>query len=186
MFTFPEQRPNEKVLVVIRKHAIVYVKIIIIFLVVIVLFLSIFLSIWFSYYSASDNSNATVIVSLFSCLYLLFGLLFSMIAWINEQFDLFVVTNQRLLDITQISFLDRTVSSTPLEQIQDATSHVQGLFATIMNFGNLEIQTAAGDASVFRIDHIHDPGSKSRRILDLVNERKKQIGANGNMSNLED
>ncbi|MBU0577470.1 hypothetical protein KJ742_03390 [Patescibacteria group bacterium] len=165
MFKFPGQRPNEKVLIIIRKHAIVYVRIIIAFVVTVAAPLIIFLAAWFSYYPFAEYRNLDIGIGLFSCIYLLFGLLLTCIAWINEQFDLFVLTNERLIDITQVTFLKRTVSSTPLNQIQDTTSDITGVLPTLLNYGNIEVQTAAGDASKFEIDRVPDPGYVAREIL---------------------
>jgi len=170
MFTFPGQRPDEKILMVIRKHVIVYIRIIAAFLLTVVTPLLIFLSIWFSYYPFTANKNLGIAIGLFACIYILFGLLLACIAWINEQFDLFILTNERLIDITQVTILKRTVSSTPLKHIQDATSDVSGIFQTILNYGNLEVQTAAGSASVFQIDRIPDPAFVARAILNHVRE----------------
>ncbi len=165
MLTFPGQRPNEKILMVIRKHIIVYIRIIMSFLMVVAIPLIIFYSIWFRYYPTEQNPSLNAAIGLFACAYILLGLLLACIAWINEEFDLFILTDERLIDITQVTFLKRTVASTPLNQIQDATSDVTGIFQTILNYGNLEIQTAAGDASAFQIDRVPDPAFLAREIL---------------------
>ena len=170
MFTFPGQRPNEKILMVIRKHVIVYIRVVVAFIITIIAPLLIFLSIWFRYNSFDSNPNLSISIWLIACIYSLFGLLFVCIAWINEQFDLFILTNERLIDITQVTLLKRTVSSTPLKMIQDATSSVDGILPTILNYGFLEIQTAAGGASNFNIDRIPDPAFVARTILNHVRE----------------
>jgi hypothetical protein len=179
MFTFPGQRPDEKILMVIRKHIIVYIRIVLSFLMVVTVPLLIFYSIWFRYYPAEQNPGLNAAIGLFVCAYILFGLLLACIAWINEEFDLFILTNERLIDITQVTILKRTVASTPLNQIQDATSDITGIFQTILNYGNLEIQTAAGDASAFQIDRVPDPALLAREILNHthnVREKKTSPG----------
>lgn len=172
MFDFPGIRKDENVLTVIRKHPIVYTKIIAVFILTVLLPLSIFLFVWFSYYPFSENHTSGIVIGLFACTYLLYGLLFTSIAWLNEEFDLFVITNQRLIDIVQVSFLERRVATTPLEQIQDATINVKGILKTILNYGDLTIQTASGDASEFYIDHVHNPTLIARKILDWSHERQ--------------
>ena len=173
MFTFPGQRPNEKILAVIRKHPIVYLRILIIFLLVSVMPIVIFINIWLSYYPFATYHTSGIIAGLFSCIYILYGLLLVCIAWINEEFDIFIITNERLIDITQITLLRRNVSSTPLEQIQDTTSNVHGFLPTLVNYGNLTVQTAAGDASDFFIDHVSDPARKARDILNWAHEKRE-------------
>lgn len=172
MFDFPGIRKDENVLTVIRKHPIVYTKIIAVFILTALLPLYIFLFAWFSYYPFSENHTSGIVVGLFACTCILYGLLFTSIAWLNEEFDLFIITNQRLIDITQVSFLQRTVTTTPLEQIQDATSDVKGILKTMLNYGDLTVQTAAGDASDFHIEHVHDPTLLARKILNWAHEKQ--------------
>ncbi len=176
MFTFPGQRPNEKVLMIIRKHPIVYVRIVMAFVITAFMPLVIFLLVWFSYYPISEHPRVSAIIGIFSSAYVLIGLIITLIAWLNEEFDLFILTNERLIDITQVSFLKRTVASTPLKQIQDTTSSIDGVLPTLLNYGNIEVQTAAGDASKFEIDRVPDPAFVARKILNYAREsRGEQI-----------
>lgn len=162
---FPGKQPNEKVIAVIRKHIIVYVRIVLIFCVSSLIPITVFISIWSRHFPLSAGGTATVVGYLGASIYLLYSFTLLIIAWINEEFDLFILTDHRLIDITQISFLKRTVATTPLDQIQDATSSVKGLLGTIMNYGVIDVQTAAGNASNFTIDYVHDPALVARTIL---------------------
>ena len=172
-FNFPGQREGEDVLAVIYKHSIVYARILSAFFLVIFLPVIIFLIIWFSIYPLEAHYEGGIVVSIFMCLIILFGLLFSCIKWINEEFDIFILTTDRLIDITQVTFFKRMVTSTPLEQIQDVTGIVSGFVATILHYGDLTVQTAAGDASDFFIDRIPDPEGVARKILDWANKKRK-------------
>jgi len=172
MLNFPGKRPNEVVLTVIRKHSIVYARIVAVFLLTVLLPLLGFLFGWFAYYPLAEHYTLGIGVGLFSCAYFLYGLLFTCIAWLNEEFDLFIVTNQRLIDVTQVSFLQRTVTTTPLEQIQDTTSDVKGMIRTLLNYGDLVVQTAAGNASDFHIDRVPDPAIYARKILNWAHEKQ--------------
>lgn len=177
MFTFPGQREDEEVLCLIHKHPIVYVKIMAAFVLVAILPVALFLAFWLRAYPIVQYADRAMIVGIFACLYLLFALLFVCIRWINEEFDVFIVTTDRLIDITQISFLKRDVATTPLEQIQDTTGQVHGILPTILQYGNLHVQTAAGTASEFYIDRIPDPEGWARKILDWAQQKRdgKQI-----------
>ena len=112
-------------------------------------------------------------VGIFASLYFLYTLLLACIKWINEEFDVFIITTDRLVDVTQISFLRRSVTTTPLEQIQDTTGHVHGFLPTILHYGDLKVQTAAGDASDFFIDRIPDPEGAARKILDWAQKKRE-------------
>lgn len=172
MFTFPGQREGEKVLAIINKHPIVYVKIVLAFTVIILLPLLLFLFFWFKAYPLSQYYDRGVIAGIFVCLFILYGLLFTCIRWIDEEFDIFILTTDRLIDVTQISFLKRSVASTPLEQIQDTTGLISGFLPTILRYGDLTVQTAAGSASDFFIDRIPDPENVARKILDWADKKR--------------
>lgn len=173
MLRFPGQRKDEEVLAFVYKHWIVFTRIIISFGLVIFFPLFLFLYFWFLFNPLSDSYQTGIIIGIFSCIYLLFALLFMCIRWLNEEFDIFILTNHRLIDITQISFLKRSVTSTPLEQIQDTTGAISGFLGTMLHYGDLEVQTAAGEASDFSIDSIPEPESVAQKILDLADKRRK-------------
>lgn len=172
MFHFPGQREGEEVLAVIHKHTIVYVKIMLAFVLVIVLPAAFFSLFWFKVYPAEQFFERSLVVGIFMSIYILYGLLFTCIRWLNEEFDVFIITTDRLIDVTQISFLKRSVTSTPLEQIQDITGTVSGFLPTILHYGDLTVQTAAGSASDFHIDRIADPDGVARKILDWAHKKK--------------
>lgn len=173
MFRFPGQREGEEVLAVIHKHPIVYIKIMLIFLVVIIFPIILFLYFWFLAYPLQEFYQRGVIVGIFTSLVILYGLLFVCIRWIDEEFDVFIITTDRLIDVTQITFLKRSVTSTPLEQIQDTTGMVSGFVPTIFHYGDLTVQTAAGEASDFFIDRIPDPNDAARKILDWAHKKRE-------------
>lgn len=177
MFAFPGQRENENVLEVITKHSIVYWKIFTAFLIIVVFPLTALLLIWFAVYPLDLYYEQGMMVGLFCCVYFLYGLLFACIRWINEEFDVFIVTADRLIDITQVSFFKRSVASASLEQIQDTTGVVHGLMATLLHYGDLNVKTAAGNASEFFIDCIPNPEEVARRILDLANKKRNHLAA---------
>ncbi len=173
-FDFPGKREGEEVLAVIQKHSIVFAKIFLAFLLIVVLPLALFLLFWFNIYPLSNYYNRGVVIGIFSCVFILYGLLFSCIRWLDEEFDIFIITTDRLIDVTQISFLKRSVTSTPLEQIQDTMGTISGFIPTILKYGDLTVQTAAGDASDFFIDRIPDPEGVSRKILDWAHQRREK------------
>ncbi len=64
--------------------------------------------------------------------FLLFFIMFLYIEWLNHELDLYIVTNNRIIGVEQISFLNRTVSECSLGQVQEVNSKTKGLFANIL------------------------------------------------------
>lgn len=170
MFTFPGQRSGESVLLVIRKHPIVHFKIVLVFLLTILLPLGLFLWFWFHQYPFDEFPGRDLTMGIFVSMYLLFGLLFSCVAWIDEEFDIFILTNERLIDITQVALFERSETSMPLEKIQDATSRVDGFLRTLLDYGDVEIQTASGDATHIFIDQVPKPSAIAREIMEAAQD----------------
>ena len=108
--------------------------------------------------------------------YLLAGLITLLVAWLNEEFDLFILTTHRLIDITQVSFFKRAVNATPLEQIQDTSGLIKGFFGTILNYGTIDVRTAASDTDSFNIDRVPDPAFFARKILNYADQSREHGG----------
>lgn len=161
---FEDQHEGEKVIMVIRKHFVAYAKVALIFLIIFV-FPVILLFLALPNFQGAISSDAFWITGAFSCIYLLYGLALLLVMWINEAFDIFILTNERLVDVTQVNFFQRTTTTTPLNQIQDTTSNVKGLFRTVLNYGDVGVKTAAGSASMFFIDSVPRPDKVAESIL---------------------
>lgn len=179
MFTFPGQREDETVLLVIRKHPIVHFKIVLVFFLTILLPLGLFLWFWFRQYPFQEFQSRGLVMGVFVSLYLLFGLLFSCLSWIDEEFDIFILTNERLIDITQVALFQRSETSTPLEKIQDATSRVNGFLRTLLDYGDIEIQTASGNAIRIFIDQVFRPAEIARKIMEAAHDAQARTHASG-------
>lgn len=81
--------------------------------------------------------------------------------------DTWIVTNERIIGNTQGGFFHRTVSELPLNRVQDVSVKTVGLLATVLHFGDLEIQTAGTETKVvFR--QIPYPERVKERIMGLV------------------
>lgn len=65
--------------------------------------------------------------------------------WTDYYLDVWVITNRRIFDIEQKGVFRRDISVTRLEQVQDVTVSVNGVFATFLHFGDIHIHTAGGE-----------------------------------------
>jgi len=172
MMHFPGQKKGEEVVSVIHKHPVVYIKIVMAFLLFVILPPALALYFWFRFYPLAQYYQWGVIIGIATCLYFLYGLLFTYIRLTDEEFDVFILTTERLIDITQISFFRRSVSSAPLEQIQDTTGLISGFFPTLFHYGDVMVKTSSAESSTFTLDHVADPDAVGHQILDLANQRR--------------
>jgi uncharacterized membrane protein YdbT with pleckstrin-like domain len=85
-------------------------------------------------------------------------------------YNVFAVTDQRVIDVDQKGFFDRTVSVAPYANIQDVSYRIKGVWQTIFRYGNVLIQTssAGADLEVRKIRHPHI-------LQELINELRLEI-----------
>lgn len=77
---------------------------------------------------------------------------------------LYILTSERVIAITQNKILMRTINEVPLHNIQNVSHMRKGLFQMIMNYGDVEIQTA-GSSVAMKIQNIPDPYKVQQKIL---------------------
>jgi len=83
--------------------------------------------------------------------------------------NLWVLTNQRIVDIEQYGYFRRTVSSLLIERVQDVTTTVHGLLPSLLGFGTIKVQTAGEDVE-FVMRGIPRPEQMRDLILKYVAE----------------
>lgn len=86
------------------------------------------------------------------------------IIWTNYYLDVWIVTDQRIIDIEQITLFNRVVSEFRLDRVQDVTIKVNGLIATLLDFGDIHVQTA-GEMEKFLIKGVPKPYVVKDKII---------------------
>lgn len=89
----------------------------------------------------------------------------------NDAFDIVIITNQRIINIDQIGFLNRKVSETALEDIQDVKYEQSGSLSHVFDFGSIEVQSAAAKATLMILTVPH-PQSTVEQILQAKDARE--------------
>ncbi|MDZ7726474.1 MAG: PH domain-containing protein [Candidatus Campbellbacteria bacterium] len=140
---------GEKIDMVIRKHWFVLVSrifslFLLLFLPLVVYYLINFLM------GAWGTENQLSMFDSIDGAYLLLGLIlwfffiwiWAFIIWTDYYLDVWIITNERILDIEQHGFFRREISTFRAERIQDVTIEVHGVISTFLNFGTIHVQTA--------------------------------------------
>ena len=97
----------------------------------------------------------------------LLGLLLFAPSWIGWHFSIFIVTDQRFIQITQKGLFHRAVADLGLSQIQSVNYEVSGLQETMLGFGTIKMQTYVGDLT---IHDVHHPARIQKKILSILRE----------------
>ena len=115
------------------------------------------------------------ILAIFGGLYVMLIWLFAWIEYTDYYLDVWIVTNERILNTEQKGLFDRVASELHLISIQDVTSEINGLLRTFFDFGDVHIQTA-GERARFEFKDIPNPDGVKQKILQLVEQDKKRHG----------
>lgn len=166
---FPSQEKEEKVFLLIRKHWFNYV--VFFFVASLTLLPVIGLAIYLNLSSIAISTDTTIILIVLISAYLLLLMGVELFGFVDYYLDVYIVTDRRLVDISQKGFFRREISELHLRQVQDVSAHVQGVFETILHFGDVFIQTA-GERENFIFQSIPHPYTVAKQIVDL---HEKQI-----------
>ena len=104
---------------------------------------------------------------------IILGLLIWFPSWIAWHFSVFIITDQRFIQITQKGMFHRAVADLGLQQIQSVNYTVSGIQQTMLGYGSIKMQTYSGD---MELHDIHHPAKIQKRIIEIL----KHEGINTN------
>ena len=152
--SFDGQHEDEEILDVFRHHPVVMRKGLIGLLVLMMIgFLPV--TIW------PTNLNLLWLV----LIGLILGLLFMFYEWIGWYYSIFIITDQRFLQITQKGFFNKSVVDLGLNKIQNVNYQIAGMQQTMLAFGTIIIQTFMGDLV---LDNIHHPEEIQTKLIKVI------------------
>lgn len=172
---FPGKLQDERVMLYIRRHWIVLCSIIGRLAILAFVPIGIYFILLQTLLISFERFSVSYLLAVFGfSLYYLSILLFSYHDWLDYHLDLWIVTNLRIINIEQRGLFSRVVSEQDIDRVQDVTSEVHGKLATVLNFGNVHIQTA-GEQKRFVFEQIANPQNIVKEILRIQHEAKKKM-----------
>lgn len=146
LINFPNQQPGEKIVVFLRRHIFVFFCSFLFYVLLIILPIIIYVLFKMYVPEILDAIRARPILYPFSVMvisiYFLSTWLFLFYSFLDYYLDVWIVTNKRIINIEQKGLFSRTIAEQRLFRVQDVTSEVKGIIPTILNYGNVFIQTA--------------------------------------------
>ena len=163
-----KKKSYEKVEYVLRRHAFTFIPQIILFIGSFIFPILIYLMINNLFPTLLNNTQLFAAAVLVASIYYLSILLLLYTQFVDFYLDVWIVTNDRIVDIEQFGLFSRTISELDLFRIQDVTADVKGMFATLFKYGDLLVKTASNNPSiVFR--NIPNPNYVRQHLLELAN-----------------
>ena len=152
-YSFEDQRPDEDVVFLKKRHPWVLARtgfIVLILVIILVVAIVVF---------GFSNVSSIIIIGI-----IIFGLIYIGYSWFLFNNYLYILTNQRIIIIEQSGLFSRKISETELDKIQNVTVEVKGPTQTFMNFGDIKI-TTAGIVPETMIENIEDPYKIQQEII---------------------
>lgn len=163
---FESQEKGEKIILLLRAHVVTLVPalFIIIFLLLVPFLIQPVLS--FLNINAAQTIGPSQLFLIMVFWYLLtFG--YAFYRFIFWYFNVYILTNERVVDIDFRGILDKEIAYAKLNQIQDVSPKTIGFFGTFFNYGDIFVQTAA-ERPEFEFHHVPKPDEVARAIIEQV------------------
>jgi hypothetical protein len=121
------------------------------------------------------SGGAAKVALLLSAVWLIFWGIRGYFTWYKYQHDIWVITNQRIIDSLKRHWFHHRMASADLVDIEDIAVVREGLFPTAFNFGDLRCQTA-GEVPNFILSGIPKP-SEALAVVDKARDAaRRELG----------
>lgn len=168
---FEGQRPDETVLFIFRRHIIAmrrgFYALAIPFVIASVPFLIFPTTLWLFWVSMGGLG---------------LGLLLFFYHWLGWYYSIFIVTDQRIQQMSQSGFFGKTVIDVSLSKIQNISYNIPGFTGEALGFGTIVLQTYVGDMVIEKVEHpskiynklqdaVHTYGGRVEKFDEKISER---------------
>ena len=164
--SFETQEIKEKIVLLLRKHWVTNIPWIVITLIMIIapLFLQVFPLLDFL------PQRFQFIALVVWYMVILAYVLESFLSW---YFNVYIVTDERLIDVDFYSLIYKRISETKIDRIQDVSYSQGGIIQALFNFGNVSIQTA-GEVPEFEFEAVPQPARITKVLNQLILQEEQE------------
>lgn len=161
------QDKDERIILVIRQHLITQVRELF-SLVIATIFIP-----WLLYLSGFLPSLPMRFQVAFYLGFIIVAIGMLLRAFLIWFFNVYIITDERVIDVDFHSMIYKNVSSAKLENIEDVTARTVGPLAAIFDYGTILIQTA-GAKTEFEFDHVPQPSKIKKLLNELILEEERE------------
>lgn len=162
---FHEQFPDERVTLLLRKDIMFLVRSMLIELLIVTgLLVLLGSSIAFDWSFIEEPWFWLVYLVAFLILFC-----WGFVHWFNWRYDLYVITDRRIVDSTRRFPLKKRLAEAQLDRVQDTSYEKSGLFANVFDYGTIVIQTA-GESTNFQWEGMPNPVQAQAIVRQAVEE----------------
>ncbi|MBI4122523.1 MAG: PH domain-containing protein [Parcubacteria group bacterium] len=88
------------------------------------------------------------------------------------RYTMLVLTNERLVIVSQLGFFDRSVSRIDIDKVNDVSYRKRGIFQTLFNYGSVTIQQSGLEK--IALSRLHHPSLIQQAVFDVQEERSSR------------
>ena len=103
---------------------------------------------------------------------LILGLLLFSYHFLMWYFTVYIVSNERIRQVTQRGLFGKDVVELRLSKIQNISYNIPGFTGEIFQFGTIVIQTFVGDLVIHKVEH---PSETYNKLQDAVHNATKDM-----------
>lgn len=170
----PSRQPGEKLVLFLRRHWILLVSRWFIFAGLALIPVGFYAFIYYNYPWILEHIFLYPLLLILASSYYLFILLFFFNSFIDYYLDVWIVTDQRIINIEQRGMFNREIAEHDLDKIQDVSGIQKGFFQTLFSYGDVHVQTA-GEIQRFIFRQVDNPFDVVRRINKLIQSHEKEF-----------
>lgn len=164
--SFPGQYEGEEVLIFVRRHWMAFVGWIFLALIMLSIPAIVIVAMLTSNGIAFFYGSHLIYTALVVCVSLLVTNAVFLTAWIEHYLDVAIITQERLIHITQIGLFNRHVAELSLSKVQDVSARTNGYIQTLFQYGQVVVESA-GEAPNFVMPYAPKPQIIANTILSL-------------------
>lgn len=130
--------------------------------------------------SPKDGEFIAQALNIVSVVWFIVSAVVAYFIWYRYQHDMWIVTDQRVIDSTKNHWFHHRMASTDLINIEEMTIERSGIVPTLFGFGDLICQTAGGANAkgAFVFDGVPNPGKVLELVDDLRDKARQKLGMN--------
>lgn len=100
---------------------------------------------------------------------------FALMSFLRWFFNIYIVTDKRIVDIDFIHLLYKEFSEARLDRIQDISYKSSGIFSVFFDYGDAYVQTAGGDLPNIEFLAVPKPAKVVETISELLEKVKPSV-----------
>ena len=171
--SFQNQEEEEEILLFLRPHFITNLLWVItsLFLIFIPLAVYYFTSYLNQFILISLPDKYIMLITFFYYLFVLGYILVNFMGWF---YNIFIVTQIRVVDIDYSDIVYHNVAMTKLDLAQDVDFTQSGFIRSLFNYGDIILRTA-GKSNIFDAFAVPNPAQATKIIEDLIGKEEKSV-----------